>query len=559
MDKANTENDSMELTNISSGENTANLVRDIQQKLDESERERENYKQACYRNERDIQQKLHESERERYRNEQQLEKKRKKYQQMEHDQIWFKEENERLKAKIIKQEQTSNSYYGPHQYPQGLPRPMYTNLSVPPPSGRGNVDIRRPLAVSSQTFQNYQPLYADSFPMGYSDGNVSTPIQPIMSTGHVPTNLLFSTPVTQHKGNDTFGNSETKIDQRSSRSKSTHTSHRTRSDSSSSSSSSSCSSSPSTDDKNTRKSKRHGKSPPPNKLPLFDGEGNWDSFLFQFKRISKRHKWSERKTKERFLDCLNDKALDFAKELRRSDFHDLSKKMTRRFSNKDAPVAARRQLQFIKQKETESLQDFSQRVHFMAMEGHPGAKDKTINQIAVESFLRGCKDRESAHSAMDKNHSSVYDALEFVKTAINNKKALYGTKYNPPVHVRHVTFQSDDHDDSDVNIRSLTTSGTRQDRTGPSIEQLLQSEMRKLTENMSKLSTEVFSLSKKVSQLESLKVAPGTPLARRSRSPTPTTFKCYGCGQSGHHQRECPEKMGNASCKKETSDKTCLN
>lgn len=47
-------------------------------------------------------------------------------------------------------------------------------------------------------------------------------------------------------------------------------------------------------------------------------------------------------------------------------------------------------------------------MHFLAMEGLSEANDSTVDQMAVETFLRGCKDKEAAHLAMEKNPKIIY-------------------------------------------------------------------------------------------------------------------------------------------------------
>ena len=180
------------------------------------------------------------------------------------------------------------------------------------------------------------------------------------------------------------------------------------------------------------------KSPPTPRLPTFNGDGNWDSFIFQFERLVDRYEWSDRKARERLLDCLKDKALEFAKEVRSRDYYKLKKTMTRRFSTKEAPIAARRQLMSIRQKEGENLEEYSQRVQFLCMDGHPEAREETIDQIAVEAFLRGCRDKDAAKSAMEKNPRSIYKALKYVKASQNNQQALFGNRST--YSTRQVTF-----------------------------------------------------------------------------------------------------------------------
>lgn len=66
----------------------------------------------------------------------------------------------------------------------------------------------------------------------------------------------------------------------------------------------------------TQKTKHMGKSmnsPTRLKLPVFRGEKNWDSFTFQFER-QVRH-YNGRSEWRALINCLHDKALDFALEL----------------------------------------------------------------------------------------------------------------------------------------------------------------------------------------------------------------------------------------------------
>ena len=61
----------------------------------------------------------------------------------------------------------------------------------------------------------------------------------------------------------------------------------------------------------------------------------------------------------------------------------MKRKLAKRFGVKDAPITVRRQLQFLKQEDNETLEEFSQRFHFLVMDGYPGALESTIEQIAV--------------------------------------------------------------------------------------------------------------------------------------------------------------------------------
>ena len=86
---------------------------------------------------------------------------------------------------------------------------------------------------------------------------------------------------------------------------------------------------------------------------------------------------------DKLIDCLTGTALEYANKLDvRDDYKKMRHEMKRRFSNKDAPAAARRNLQYVRQKEGESLEQFSQRVHFLALDAYGSAGSRTIHQMA---------------------------------------------------------------------------------------------------------------------------------------------------------------------------------
>ena len=214
----------------------------------------------------------------------------------------------------------------------------------------------------------------------------------------------------------------------------------------------------STEERHKRKHyRRRKRSPLPPKMTVYKGDNTWDSFIFQFKRTAKRYDWSSRKKVDRLVDCLGGKALEYVRELHlERDFKQMVKKLTRRFGVKDAPGTVRRELALLTQEETETLEEFSQRVHFKVMDGFPGAKERTIEQLAVEHFLKGCTDRKAASIAMDKNPSKIHRAVKYTKDAINNRNVIYG-KMPLSQSARKVTFYEEDENRYGYDIRTVRT------------------------------------------------------------------------------------------------------
>jgi hypothetical protein len=53
---------------------------------------------------------------------------------------------------------------------------------------------------------------------------------------------------------------------------------------------------------------------------------------------------------------------------------------------------------------------------------------KVVDQIATEAFLRGCREKEAARSVLEKDPSSITQAVKMVKTYIANQRAIFGVR-----------------------------------------------------------------------------------------------------------------------------------
>ena len=108
----------------------------------------------------------------------------------------------------------------------------------------------------------------------------------------------------------------------------------------------------------------------------------------------------------RLLDCLTDVALEYARKVNTDDdYKSLRGALKQRFSKKDEPVSARRQLQYVKQFDDETLEEFAERVHFPVMDGYDHCENAVIDQIGSEAFLRGCRDKDSARHDIERNRT----------------------------------------------------------------------------------------------------------------------------------------------------------
>ena len=173
-------------------------------------------------------------------------------------------------------------------------------------------------------------------------------------------------------------------------------------------------------------------SPLPPKMEVFSGDPKgltWSSFISKFDRIAKRRNWTKRKRLDRLFDCLSEKALEYANRSEgRNSYRKLKKELGLRFDLKEAPVAARQKLHLMKQNDDEGLEEYLQRVLTSAMDGFNTADNNTVQQLATEAFLRGCKHKEASAYVFNESPRTIQEACQKVKTVLANRKAIFGSK-----------------------------------------------------------------------------------------------------------------------------------
>ena len=181
------------------------------------------------------------------------------------------------------------------------------------------------------------------------------------------------------------------------------------------------------------KDKHRSPSPHPPKMEFFYGDPTrdtvWSAYLAKFERQANRCAWSEDKKLYRLFDCLSGTALEFANKCSGRDSYDtLVKELTQRFDLKDPPMAARHNLNSIKQNEDESIESFLQRVMTVATDGFELA-DKTLFQnVATEAFLKGCRHKDAAMVVLNESPKNIQAACQRIKNIVANKKAVYGSR-----------------------------------------------------------------------------------------------------------------------------------
>ena len=110
----------------------------------------------------------------------------------------------------------------------------------------------------------------------------------------------------------------------------------------------------------------------------------------------------------------------------------------------ELPSTARRQLSAMRQEEGESLEDFADRIMLKAGEGFHGVPEDTLQSLATDAFLKGCRDRNVAYAAAERKPETLQQAVVDMRDAAANLR----TFSRATVSARQVTFVTDSEDEA---------------------------------------------------------------------------------------------------------------
>ena len=167
-------------------------------------------------------------------------------------------------------------------------------------------------------------------------------------------------------------------------------------------------------------------------LDKFDGKvGSWENWFHKFEITADMCKWSDASRLFMLTNALTRSALTAHRNLlksSRSDYHALVNALQERFGKTDSATKAilRTELYCMKQIEGEELEEFADRVYALTMDAHPPETSPAQLQIyAVESFLQGCKDTNSAWlTTTVKNPTTITDAVNQMKLAQSSSRRM---------------------------------------------------------------------------------------------------------------------------------------
>jgi hypothetical protein len=261
---------------------------------------------------------------------------------------------------------------------------------------------------------------------------------------------------------------------------------------------------------------------PKARLPIFNGRNSttWEPFWIQFRMISERFKWSTHRQTEELFFCLKDEALVFASQLSldvRTDLFQLYSAMKQRFGDHTLPETYRLQLQNIRRKSEEPIQEFSSRINSLMNKAYPGlANEQLKTELAIGHLLNGLTDQSIAYDVATKRPETVQSAVDMISWHECCKNGM-----RKRANIRQVICEDDNQDEplNDVTICQVKSQKAvteeRLNQFGSSLRDSIVQSVKDLVKGQNRNG-----------QIK--------PKGRYKN------FVCYECKEEGHIKRNCP-------------------
>ena len=261
----------------------------------------------------------------------------------------------------------------------------------------------------------------------------------------------------------------------------------------------------------------------------FSGKG-WKGFITRFETASDKLGWTAEEKLDAFSLAMVDDAAEYygvLPDTKKTDYAWLRGKFDEYYEDLGPPSSLRWELLSVEQREDETLEKYMARLQKMIIRAYPESETRQLsNPMFVETFLKGCRDKNAALAACDKDPKSIEQAYKQVKVASQHRRAILGKKSSVRLakhHQQSEAFASSDSDDVATSKHLCQVRG---------VNKIMSANGREKEES------EHASLLKRLDSIESL--VRGSLSA--SSSPGRFNSGCFQCGDPHHFIKDCPQK-----------------